>query len=248
LSKFDRAGPPAHLLLGELTGLDADGRQRLRSGPRPLRPFLASRFAVVGASGLVINQALLWSAVAIGHLHYVVGAILATQGSTTWNFLLVDRWVFPERKARSARLRYLAFSGVNNLTLLLRVPMLAVLVSLLHVHYLASNAITLVVLFVGRFVVSDRLIWRTPAKAPAKPPAGPGRYLAPSRQPHTHTQVHRYDVAGVVAIESEVALPELGRFATATAALEQPADITIRIGAVGGRGRRPRPRGYPPPN
>jgi dolichol-phosphate mannosyltransferase len=237
LSKFDRVGPPTHLLLGELTGLDADVRQRLRSKPPSMGPRLATRFAVVGASGLVINQAVLWSAVAIGHLNYVVGAILATQGSTTWNFLLIERWVFPERKARSGRLRYLAFSGVNNLTLLLRIPMLAVLVSLLHVHYLASNAMTLVVLFVARFIVSDRLIWRVPAKAPATPPAGPG-YLAPSRE--QHKQIHCYDVAGVVTIESEVVLPELGRLATAPAALEQPADIIIRVGPVGGR--RPRLR------
>ena len=30
-----------------------------------------------------------------------LGAVAATQGSTTWNFLLLDQWVFPERKAPS---------------------------------------------------------------------------------------------------------------------------------------------------
>ena len=116
-------------------------------------------------SGLVVNQALLWSAVSIGHINYVAGAVAATQGSTTWNFLLLDRWVFPERKHRSGPMRYLTFSGVNNLALLLRVPMLAALVSVLHVHYLVSNLITLIVLFASRFFVSDRLIWRAPTPA-----------------------------------------------------------------------------------
>jgi putative flippase GtrA len=166
LSTFERDRPPAHLLLGELTGLDADNRQRLRARPPWLRPLLVSRFALVGATGLVVNQALLWSAVAMGHLNYVLGAVLATQGSTTWNFLLLDRWVFPERKERSGLSRYLTFSGVNNLTLLLRVPLLAALVSLLHVHYLLANVVTLVVLFASRFVVSDRLIWRAPLRRP----------------------------------------------------------------------------------
>jgi dolichol-phosphate mannosyltransferase len=243
LSTFDRDRPAAHVLLGELTWLEADGRQPRSSRPQRLHPLLVSRFALVGVSGLVVNQALLWLAVAAGHLHYVAGAVLATQGSTTWNFLLLDRWVFPERQQRPGPLRYLAFSGVNNLALLLRVPMLAVLVSLLHVHYLASNLITLVVLFVCRFVVSDRLIWKAPpdAAAPAAPATGapqarPGRRPAPAREPPT--RVHRYDVAGVVALESEVALPELGGFATA--ALERPADIAISVGAVG-RGLRLRP-------
>jgi len=227
LASFDR--PSTRLLLGELTGLPGD-RQRLRTRHPRLRPLLLSRFAAVGVSGLVVNLALLWAAVTMGHINYVVGAVVATQGSTTWNFLLLDRWVFPERRERSGRLRYLAFSGVNNLTLLLRVPMLAALVSVLHVHYLLSNLITLVVLFVSRFMVSDRLIWKTPPpKAVAAAPAP-----APARE--HGTGLHRYDVAGIVGIESEVVLPELGLFATS--AFDRPADIRIRVGAVGGGPRR----------
>jgi dolichol-phosphate mannosyltransferase len=243
LSTFDRNRPTSQVLLGELTLLDAEGRQRRPSKPRHPRSLLVSTFALVGVSGLVVHQALLWLAVAAGHVHYVAGAILATQGSTTWNFLLLDRWVFPERRQRPGPLRYLVFSGVNNLALLLRIPMLAVLVSLLHVHYLVANLLTLVVLFVFRFVVSDRLIWKGPpeAAAPVAPAGGAARVgtwrrRAPSLEPPA--QLHRYDVAGVVSLESEVALPELGRFATD--ALEPPADIAVRVGPVG-RGPRLRP-------
>jgi putative flippase GtrA len=236
LASFDR--PSTRLLLGELTGLPGD--RRIRSKPPRLRPLLLSRFAAVGVSGLVVNLALLWASVTIGHINYVVGAIVATQGSTTWNFLLLDRWVFPERRERSGWLRYLAFSGVNNLTLLLRVPMLAALVSVLHVHYLLSNLITLIVLFVSRFMVSDRLIWRTPKAVPAlasatgTPAVQPGRPPLPAQEPDA--TLHRYDVAGIVAIESEIVLPELGLFATP--ALDHPADIQIRVAAVGGGPRR----------
>ena len=236
MASFDR--PSTRLLLGELTGLPGD--RRIRSKPPRLRPLLLSRFAAVGVSGLVVNLALLWASVTIGHINYVVGAIVATQGSTTWNFLLLDRWVFPERRERSGRLRYLAFSGVNNLTLLLRVPMLAALVSVLHVHYLLSNLITLIVLFVSRFMVSDRLIWRTPKAVPAlasatgTPAVQPGRPPLSAQEPDA--TLHRYDVAGIVAIESEIVLPELGLFATP--ALDQPADIQIRVAAVGGGPRR----------
>jgi dolichol-phosphate mannosyltransferase len=227
LAASDRPSP--RLLLGELTGLPGD-RQRIRAKAPRLRPLLLSRFAAVGVSGLVVNLVLLWAAVTVGHINYVLGAVLATQGSTTWNFLLLDRWVFPERRERSGRLRYLAFSGVNNLTLLLRVPMLAALVSVAHVHYLLSNLITLVVLFVSRFVVSDRLIWKTP------PPKAVAPAPVPVAAPEPGTGIHRYDVAGIVTIESEVVLPELALFATS--ALDRPADIGIRVGAVGGGLRR----------
>ena len=163
------SGPdhPARLLPDDLARRPAGDSPRPRARPSPLRALLVSRFALVGASGLVVNQLLLWSAVSLGHLNYVLGAVAATQGSTTWNFLLLDRWVFPERVERPAVLRYLTFSGVNNLALLLRVPMLAALVSVLHVHYLLSNLITLVVLFVSRFFVSDRFIWKTPTASAA---------------------------------------------------------------------------------
>ena len=242
LATPDPDRPSAHVLLGELSRVRNGDRQRLSSKGAPLRALLLSRFALVGLSGLVVNQALLWSAVSIGHINYVIGAVAATQGSTTWNFLLLDRWVFPERTQRRGPMRYLTFSGVNNLALLLRVPMLAALVSVLHMHYLVSNLITLIVLFASRFLISDRLIWRTPtpaATAVAEPAIAPvvgrGRELALREQSNV---VHRYDVAGVVGIESQVALPELGWFATAS--LEQPPDITIRVGPVGG-GPRWRP-------
>jgi dolichol-phosphate mannosyltransferase len=118
------------------------------------------RFAVVGASGLVVNQVLLWAGVAGLHLHYLLGAIVATQGSTTWNFLLAERWVFPHRKARPLAARLVTFAAINNSMLILRVPLLALLVSVAHLHYLMSNVISLVLLFLTRFLVSDRFIWK----------------------------------------------------------------------------------------
>ncbi len=118
------------------------------------------RFAVVGASGLVVNQVFLWAGVAGLHLHYLVGAIVATQGSTTWNFLLAERWVFPHRKARPLAARLVTFAAINNSMLVLRVPLLALLVSVVHIHYLMSNVISLALLFLTRFLVSDRFIWK----------------------------------------------------------------------------------------
>jgi dolichol-phosphate mannosyltransferase len=49
---------------------------------------------------------------------------------------------------------------MNNTALLLRLPLLALLVDVLHVNYLVGNVSVLVVLFLARFVVSDRLIFR----------------------------------------------------------------------------------------
>lgn len=126
---------------------------------RPSTPARMLLFALVGASGIGINALALWALVTVAHLTYLLGAAVATQASTTWNWAFTEWLVFPGRKPRTPLRRYLAFSGVNNGVLLLRLPVLALLVSVLGVHYLIANVLTLAVAFVGRFVMSDRVIY-----------------------------------------------------------------------------------------
>jgi dolichol-phosphate mannosyltransferase len=117
------------------------------------------RFAAVGATGIAVNQAALWLLVSGAGIWYLVAAAVATQCSTTWNFALTERFVFPGA-GPGVLARYLSFSAVNNLGLLLRLPLLAMLTTGLSLNYLVSNLVTLALLFASRFVVSDRLIWR----------------------------------------------------------------------------------------
>ena len=70
--------------------------------------------------------------------------MLATQGSTTWNFILAERFVFkPTGDDRKRRARFLQFLAVNNVLLLFRGPVLFLFTSVLDVHYLISNLIAL---------------------------------------------------------------------------------------------------------
>ena len=160
------------------------------------------RFGLVGLTGLIVNTAALALFVEGMGLHYLGGAILATQVSTIWNFVLTDRWVFrgPHKRAALAT-RFLAFAAMNNLALLLRGPMLVVLTEWLGIEYLASNVISLCALTLLRFAVADRLIWA--------PKIG----------------VHHYNVHGLVTLTSAVRLPELERFGVEELAM--PAQIQI---------------------
>ena len=51
----------------------------------------------MGATGLVVNTLLLALFADVAGIYYVAAAILATQGSTLWNFCLTERWVFAGR-------------------------------------------------------------------------------------------------------------------------------------------------------
>jgi putative flippase GtrA len=113
-------------------------------------------------TGLVVNSLLLWLLVSGAGLGYLLAAALATQGSTTWNFLWIERLAFSAHGSPGALRRYLQFAVMNNTAMLLRLPVLALLTSALGINYLVSNALTLLLLFALRFGLSDRIIWASP--------------------------------------------------------------------------------------
>jgi dolichol-phosphate mannosyltransferase len=118
------------------------------------------RFGLVGASGLVVNTVLLAALAELGGMHYLLAAIVATQGSSAWNLLLTERWVFSGREhRRGAASRAVMFFAVNNAALLLRAPMLVALTEGLGIGYLVSNLVTLMVLVIARFTLADTWIW-----------------------------------------------------------------------------------------
>jgi dolichol-phosphate mannosyltransferase len=59
------------------------------------------RFLIVGSTGLLVNSVVLWLTTELLSLHYLVSAVVATEGSTLWNFALTELWVFSGRCARS---------------------------------------------------------------------------------------------------------------------------------------------------
>lgn len=139
----------------------------LRTVARGFRTPAAGRFAraagfgSVGLTGLAVNAVLLWLLAdpAGLHMHYVWASILATQGSTIWNFVLTDLVVFRRLRSGSLRRRFVRFALLNNAVLLLRLPLVVALVAGAHLGYVAANVLTLVLAFLCRFQIADRFIY-----------------------------------------------------------------------------------------
>jgi dolichol-phosphate mannosyltransferase len=130
------------------------------------------RFGLVGVSGLVINSLLLafWTET-IG-IYYLASLLLATQGSSLWNFVLSEYWVFKRSSLPGSRLgRCVRFLAMNNAALLARGPMVFFLTSLLGMNYLLSNLASMAALLLIRFFAADSLIWKQPAPQPIPAPA-----------------------------------------------------------------------------
>jgi len=212
-------------------------------------------FGAVGASGIVVNTAALWFCFHTLGIHHLLAAALATQCSTTWNFLLIDALVYRGRGQGTFGGRAVRFYLMNNLLLLGRLPVLQLLI-VWGMGLLTANAVTLVALFLLRFLISDRVIYGSGAEktrdpvhllvdlaAPREPrecaePAASDDHVHAVRK-HSRYLAYRYDVAGLVRIGSQILLPEL-EFFRAQWTGEHDLDITVRVGHIGGRSPRRR--------
>lgn len=116
-------------------------------------------FGAVGLTGIVVNSAALWASERVLGLSLLVAATVATQVSTTWNFVLTDLIVFRGRKARPWWVRFLGFAAVNNAVLIARLPVLNWLVRDVRMGDITANAITLVAAFAVRYLVADTLLF-----------------------------------------------------------------------------------------
>ncbi len=232
------------VLARQLRERPATAQQRLRQALR------AVTFGLVGLSGVFVNTAVLWFFYHQVGLHAAWGATLATQASTLWNFLLVDVAVYHGPKRGTRRGRAVRFFLMNNLLLLGRMPIFLALLAT-DEPVLLANAMTLVLLFVVRFFVSDRVIYGAtsdtgdagPGSSATRDPVrtlvdrGSAEETAVRRRSQYLT--YRYDIAGIVTIGSQIKLPEL-EFFRAQWVADADVDIAVRVGDVGRRTPRPR--------
>jgi dolichol-phosphate mannosyltransferase len=115
-------------------------------------------FGAVGLSGFLPNLSALWLLTEVAGLHYLPAAVVATQIAIAWNFLLLDL-LFHHRRSRRWPRRIGSFFLLNNADLLVRIPLLALLVGVLGLGVLVGTVLTLVLMFLVRFFVTDRVIY-----------------------------------------------------------------------------------------
>jgi dolichol-phosphate mannosyltransferase len=170
-------------------------------------------FALVGATGILVNSLVLYLATANLHIYYLISAALATVASTLWNFFLTELIVYRAANHVQGRFqRLLLFSAMNLAALTLRSPIIYLLTTYLVINYLISNLISLGMLTVLRFLTADSMIWRQVLKEKTGLP----RFN------------YSYNIHNLVTVVSEGELPELEPFRVYMN-IEKPT-IRVRIG------------------
>lgn len=128
-----------------------------------------SLFAVIGGLGALVNLAIVWVLTSFD-VNYIAAAIIAAETTIIGNFLLQERFVFHDMKHEASGVwsRFAKSFSFNNAELLIRIPIVALMVSGGHISVVIATAITLVVAFIVRFVFHSLVVY-----APRKPDAEP---------------------------------------------------------------------------
>jgi dolichol-phosphate mannosyltransferase len=126
-----------------------------------------SLFAVIGGLGAVANIAIVWALTGLG-VNYIVAAIIASEVTIIANFLLQERFVFQDMRGEASGVwaRFAKSFTFNNAELIIRIPVVALMVSGGHISAVIATGITLIIAFIVRFVFHSLVVY-----APRKPGA-----------------------------------------------------------------------------
>lgn len=120
-----------------------------------------AKFAVVGASGVVVNVGLLWLFTEVTGLFYVLSAVISIEASVITNFLLNDYWTFSDRRSGSGMLgRGLKFNAVSAAAMAVNIAVLFSFTEYLRIYYIISELIGILAGFLFNFVLNLRWTYK----------------------------------------------------------------------------------------
>lgn len=119
------------------------------------------RFGLVGATGVVVNTAVLTLLVEVAGWDRLIAGVVATEGAVISNFILNDRWTFRDARAslpwsrRLWRYQAVALGG-----LAISVAAFAALLRLPSLHYAVANLGASGVAILWNYALNARFTWR----------------------------------------------------------------------------------------
>lgn len=121
----------------------------------------AVRFAVVGASGVVVNTFFLWLFTEVAQIYYLVSSPMAVELSILWNFLLNNAWTFGDAtRPVSVPMRLLRFHVTAAGGFVINYLFLVGLTEFFDLYYLLSNLVGILAGFLWNYTVNVKWTWR----------------------------------------------------------------------------------------
>ncbi len=121
------------------------------------------KFAVVGLSGIFVNEFMLWYLTEFLGLYYYVSSIIGIEASILSNFILNDMWTFRDRRVpgkKNMMHRLLKYNVISWSTGSINWFVLVTLKEFFGVYYLIANLMGIFVAFIGNFILSSLWAWK----------------------------------------------------------------------------------------
>jgi len=121
------------------------------------------KFCLVGASGVLVNMGLLWLLTELAGLFYLLSAAISIETSIITNFILNDRFTFPDRRAAGAGhflRRLVKFNIISLAGLGVNLGILWLLTSVFGVYYLLSNLCGIAAATLWNYLANIGWTWR----------------------------------------------------------------------------------------
>jgi dolichol-phosphate mannosyltransferase len=119
-----------------------------------------AKFAMVGLSGVLVNEGLLWFFTEIAGLYYLISSAIGIEVSIITNFILNEKWTFSDRIRGGGMLkRFPKFNLVSIGGLVINMTVLFSLTNFLGVYYLISNLFGILCAFLWNYFVNLRWTW-----------------------------------------------------------------------------------------
>jgi dolichol-phosphate mannosyltransferase len=121
------------------------------------------KFCVVGASGVLVNEGLLWILKEFANLPLLLASAIAIESSIISNFTLNDIFTFSDRRSRGAQsflMRLLKFNIVSLVGVGINLGLLYLLSEVGGLHYLIANLIGIIIATLWNYFLNSLWTWK----------------------------------------------------------------------------------------
>lgn len=118
------------------------------------------KYAAVGASGVVVNTAILYSLTEYVGLYYMLSAVIASELSIITNFIINDKWTFSQTDTKHrAGKRLLIYNAISIIGTVILLGIMYILTERMGLYYVHSQWIGVIVVFGINYVLNKRITW-----------------------------------------------------------------------------------------
>ena len=118
------------------------------------------KFCIVGGSGIVINNSLLYILTEFGKLFYLISASIAIETSVVSNFILHDIWTFKEDKNIPVFKRFISYQLISLMGIGGHLILLYILVNILKFYYIYANIMVIFPMVTWNFLMNRYITWK----------------------------------------------------------------------------------------